>query len=221
MTKLTKLQKEMLHGLILGDLHVRLQPKERTPRLMFEQGNCHKEYLFHLYFSFKEYVKTEPKQNKKGNWHFSTLSKPVFAFFRHQYYTEDGLKVVPKLIHRYLTPISLAYWYMDDGSMKSKDSKGVFLNTQNFSKKEVEQLCSTLKKNFGLISKARPVYESRKKTGEKDFRKRKILYYQLYISGYSYQKLRSLIYDHLQESMKYKFPVDRTKVGKQRFNKHA
>jgi hypothetical protein len=34
------------------------------------------------------------------------------------------------LIRRWLTPKSLAYWYMDDGSFKSKSSKGTILNTQ-------------------------------------------------------------------------------------------
>jgi len=204
---------QIIHGIALGDLHIQTQTKGRSFRLCFEQGANHKEYLFHLYALFKEYVYTPPKQKINGNWVFRTRADPSFKFFGQQYYTQDGTKKVPRLIHRFMTPISLAYWYMDDGSIKSKQSKGVFLNTQNFSYKEVSTLCRILKDKFSLEAKPRAVYESKKKTGVKDFRSRKILYYQLYISGKSFDLLSSLIHDHLLPEMYYKFPTRRRHKG--------
>lgn len=86
---------------------------------------------------------------------------------------------------------------MDDGSLKSKESKGTILNTQGFTKTEVEFLIELLKTKFNLEAKIR---------SQKDG-------YQIYISGHSYELLKSLIYEYLLDSMKYKFPLDRkTKI---------
>lgn len=86
---------------------------------------------------------------------------------------------------------------MDDGSIKSKESKGTILNTQGFTKTEVEFLIELLKIKFNLEAKIR---------SQKDG-------YQIYISGHSYELLKSLIYEYLLDSMKYKFPLDRkTKI---------
>jgi hypothetical protein len=55
---LTDLQKEILIGGLLGDLSLRKIGK--YSRLVVEQKN--KEYLFHLYVIFKDYVRTAPKE---------------------------------------------------------------------------------------------------------------------------------------------------------------
>lgn len=210
--KLNKELREIICGLTLGDLHIQTQTGGRTFRLCFEQGNMHKDYLFHLYELFKAYVSTPPKQNRKGNWYFKTLVSPSFRFYGILFYDKDTKKKkVPKNIYKFLTVKSLAYWYMDDGSIKSKQSKGVYLNTQNFTYNDVLLLCDVLNKKFLLDSKPRPNYERLIKTGPKDYRKRKILYYQIYISGHSHDLLRSLIFDYFITSMYYKFPTKRKK----------
>ena len=71
---------------------------------------------------------------------------------------------------------------MDDGSIKSKQSKGVILNTQGFTETEVLLLCKIRKQKDGN---------------------------QIYISGHSYELLKSLIYSFIIDSMRYKFPKDR------------
>jgi LAGLIDADG DNA endonuclease family len=86
---------------------------------------------------------------------------------------------------------------MDDGSLKSKDSKGVILNTQGFNLTDVELLCSVLLKKFDL--QAAP----RKQTH------RGVVYYQIYISGHSFEHLSKLIYSHIIPEMLYKFPSPR------------
>ncbi len=87
--------------------------------------------------------------------------------------------------------------------MKSKQSKGVILNTHNFSKKEVELLCFVLNETFNLECKPRRQKHLNKKTNTWRF------YYQIYISGYSYETLRELIFSHLLLEMHYKFPPPR------------
>jgi hypothetical protein len=86
---------------------------------------------------------------------------------------------------------------MDDGSIKSKESKGVILNTHSFSLHDVELLCSVLKTNFNLI--ATPLRQTHKG----------FVYYQIYFSGHSFEQLSHLILPHLIPEMLYKFPSPR------------
>jgi LAGLIDADG DNA endonuclease family len=90
---------------------------------------------------------------------------------------------------------------MDDGSLKSKDSKGVILNTHGFSLEDVELLCSVLKEKFDL------------KAGPRKQKHRDVLYYQIYISGHSFENLSKLIYPHIIPEMLYKFPRPRQVRG--------
>jgi hypothetical protein len=87
---------------------------------------------------------------------------------------------------------------MDDGSIKSKQSKGVFFNTQGFTFKEVTLLSNILNDKYKLQTTLR-----KQKQG-----------YQIYVSGYSYERLRSIIYPYLINSMYYKFPVPRKLINK-------
>ena len=89
---------------------------------------------------------------------------------------------------------------MDDGSIKSKQSKGVLLNTQGFSLKDVTFLCKVISKKFGISVWPR----SQKKATQ----------HQIYISGKSYERLRDLITPYFTEDMWYKFPSPRKKKEK-------
>lgn len=201
--KFTSIQKEILFGLLLGDAHLETQNQGLTFRMKLEQSLKHEVYLYHLYSLFKNYVQTLPQKriikykngNQGTNLRFSTIAIIQFRFFGKQFY-KNKKKVVPKLIHRWLTPRGLAYWFMDDGSMKSSQSKGVLLNTQSFSYTEVKTLCTVLTKNFNLSCWPR---KQKKNT------------YQIYISGTSYETLRDLIYEFIIPEMKYKFPLPRKK----------
>jgi hypothetical protein len=54
-------QKEILFGVILGDAHLDSRDNGLTYRLKFSQSAAHKNYLFHLYDIFKDFVTTPPK----------------------------------------------------------------------------------------------------------------------------------------------------------------
>ena len=200
-TKLTlsALQREILVGILLGDAHLESQNNGKTYRLKIEQSLKHRDYVAHLHGHFREWVLTEPRAKEvkrygktSYNVVFATVAHEAFRFFAHQFY--DGRKKkVPALIHRWLTPMALAYWFMDDGSMKSSQSKGVILNTQGFLRAEVERLCEILARKFGLKVSLRSQREG----------------WQLYFSGESYERLGSLIGPHLIPAMTYKWPQAR------------
>ena len=58
------------------------------------------------------------------------------------------IKIIPDNIEQFLTPISLAIWYMNNGS---KLGKGAKIAT-NFTKIELLTLCQILKNKKSLIS---------------------------------------------------------------------
>ena len=153
---LTSQQREILVGILLGDGCLETRNGGRTYRLKVEQSHAHQAYVHHLYELFKEWVLTPPRRrevvsrgHESENWVFQTVSHGAFRFYAQQFYA-DGKKCVPKLIDHWLTPRGLAYWFMDDGSIKSKASKGLIFNTQGFYRQEVERLCRVLQTLFGL-----------------------------------------------------------------------
>lgn len=96
--KLTRLQKEVLFGLLLGDGSLQWNEKKTTCRFRFTQKNY--AYIMHVYKIFEEFVGTPPQLNTKTQvWYFNTLQSPVFRFYRQQFYRPDGTKQVPRLIH--------------------------------------------------------------------------------------------------------------------------
>ena len=193
--KLNDTQRQVLVGVLLGDAHLETQNSGRTYRVKFEYSAKHGEYANHLYGIFKEWILT-PLQLKQDATHddvwFQTVSHSAFRFYAHQFYDEKR-KCVPKLIHRYLTDRSVAYWFMDDGSIKSRESKGVLFNTHGFVRSDVQRLIDVLRTSFALEAK-----ERRQKDG-----------IQIYISGKSYERFREIVDPHIHPSMQYKIPVDR------------
>ena len=57
------------------------------------------------------------------------------------------IKIIPLNIEQYLSPITLALWFMDDGS---KLGKGAKIATNCFTKTELEKLCKILKNKFNI-----------------------------------------------------------------------
>lgn len=196
---LTDPQREALVGILLGDGCLETANGGRTYRLKIEQSAYHKAYVLHLYELFREWVLTPPRQREvvsgehtSENWLFQTVSHGAFRFYAQQFYTNDK-KGVPKLINHWLTPRGLAYWFMDDGSIKSKESKGLILNTQGFYRSDIERLCTVLQTLFGLEAQTR---------NQKDG-------CQVYISGNSYERFVELTSSYIIEEMRYKVPPTR------------
>lgn len=195
---LTPLQREVLIGLLLGDGCLETR-NGRTYRLKIEQSKAHQAYVVHLYHLFEGWVLTPPRLRQvvsRGhasvNVAFQTVSHSALRFYAHQFYRE-GRKQVPKLIHRWLTPRALSYWFMDDGSIKSRESKGVILNTQAFLPADIERLIKCLQTKFELQAAIRKQREG----------------CQIYISGNSFEKFSALIAPYVIPEMQYKLPLPR------------
>ena len=180
--RLSDVQREILVGILLGDACLETQNAGRTYRLKIEQGAAHADYVQHLYEVFREWVLSPPRSKHgqtKGvttiNLAFQTVSHEGLRHFGELFYG-DGRKIVPENIGQILTSRGLAYWFMDDGSMKSSESKGILFNTHAYQSDEITLLIGVLGE-FGLVAK-----ERRQTDGV-----------QIYVSGRSYERFVELV----------------------------
>jgi LAGLIDADG DNA endonuclease family len=187
----------MLVGLMLGDISIQINPAGTAARLKFEWGDVNKEYAYYVYSLLQEYCLEIPRRqvriNAKGNivvtWCFQTVTHPAFIFL-HQLFIVNGIKcILPDILIHEITPVSLAFWFMDDGGSHTS-RYGLQLHTQGFLTHEVESLCTILRNRFDLdcwvkISKGKPT---------------------IVISGHSYDKFFGLVKEYIHVSMRRKFP---------------
>ncbi len=196
--KFTSLQKQVLIGLLLGDGNIQSNGGLNY-FLKFDQKEANHAYVSLVYLIFQQFVGTHPKLRlKKGiphSWWFRTYRLPFLKFYHDQFYGLDAngnsVRIVPKLLHRWITPISLAFWFMDNGS---KQQHGYVLHTQRFLLHQVKDLQQVLGNRFGLEVS---IHSDKKKASQKT-------YYFLYIKTRSIQKFNHLIKPYILPCMQYK-----------------
>lgn len=203
--KLSKQQREILVGLLLGEASLESLNRGHTYQLKIERSEQQREYVYHLYDLFKDWVEIPPQESEviltdsssKKVIGFQTISHAAFRFYAHQFYGEQSKKI-PKLIHRWLTPLNLAYWYMENGTISSSR---VILYTHSIASWEVKRLVQTLATVFGLQ------WKERKQSGG----------YQLYLADESYERFQEIVEPYLlkSKSMLYEIPSKRTPLPKE------
>jgi len=193
---LTQLQKEILIGNLLGDGYLELKDSKYC-RLQLKQAEQKKDYVFWLYNHFTNLVRTAPKQRLDTlQWYFSTRSLPELKEWQQLFYKE-GIKFVPKNITELFTSsVTLAVWYMDDGSMdyREKSHYSFTLSTDSFSINEVELLQNVLLINFNIHS----TIQTPRSRGKK--------YTKLYIGKKSRDLFAKIITPHVLPCFAYKMP---------------
>lgn len=214
----SKLQRDILFGLLLGDLHAEYSADGQKVRFRFEQSVAHRAYMEHLYEIYKDWLPSPRSVDEalvphRGNLVMLTSYSESFKFYADQFYElqdRKRVKRVPLLIHRWLTARNLAYFYMDDGSMHSSQHKAIIFNTQGFTHQDVERLCQILIDNFGLQAKPRRQTSRNETTGEEKIQ------WQVRVSGKSFEQVSDLLVPHLIPEMMYKFPPPRKKPEKRK-----
>lgn len=195
--KLNDEQREILVGTLLGDGHLETQNKGRTFRLKVEHSINQKDYTDWLYEKFKNLTLTSPQvKEQKINgklyqkYWFSTVSNGAVRFYAQQFY-QSGKKVVPKFIAKMVTPLSLAVWFMDDGSLKYKFHRARIINTQCFNELDLKRLQDMLSKKFNINTTLRNQKEGK----------------QIYIPSTDIEKFVSIIKPYIHKSMEYKIKL--------------
>jgi hypothetical protein len=162
LTNLNSKQSEASIGLMLGDASLQTQNGGKSYRLKFEWGEKNKAYLDHVYNLFDDWVLSSPHRkeriNSNGNlvvnWGFQTISHKAFNYLQELFLSNNKKGISKSLVKNYLTPIGLAYWFMDDGGKldynKNSKNKSVVLNTHSFSDLEVEDMANDLSNKFNF-----------------------------------------------------------------------
>jgi len=190
---MTERQKQILDGMLLGDGHLERQRGARFARLKIEHSAAQAAYVRWKFAEWQDWVRTPPRErprrNRLGtvstNIGFSTLSHVEFELCRLRFY-RDRCKVVP--VDLELTPLSMAVWFMDDGSRKSNQCRGLYLNTQSFTSSGVELLRSVIHRDVGVETSVRQQRDG----------------LQIYVPSSSVTAMTAYIWTHTLPGMRYK-----------------
>ena len=183
---LTNVQESILIGSLLGDGTMR---RKINAYLEINHAYSQKILVDWIYTEFKNLVLTPPKWRKgNGNreaYRFFTRSLPVLTPFYDKFFI-NGKKIIPDNLK--LNALSLAVWFMDDGS---KSRSAIYLNTQQFSVEEQKKLIFILKDQFNLDS-----------TLNKDK-----IYFRIRVRSESSKKMVKIINKYILPDFRYKLPL--------------
>ena len=137
--------REITIGKILGDGYI-----NKEGNLTIMQSIKQKDYVFHLYEKYKEYVNKEPKikvnyRNGIQNQCYWFMTQAIFKEYEKLFYVNDLLtnkrrKIIPSNIEELLTARGLAYWIMEDGTY----DYGIVLCTYSLTIEEVRYSLITI-----------------------------------------------------------------------------
>lgn len=183
-------QTDMLIGTLLGDgtlgkrgMEYRLHIKHGKKQLSLVQ---YKRSIFHNITSMP--IRVFHQRVKDKNYEFAefvTLTHPFFSRFYSLFYKEGKKRVPPNIADILQSPLSLAMWFMDDGS---SEYAGAAFHTQCFPYNQVELLRTVLMKQFNLSVSIRE-----NKNG-----------YILYILKKSLEQFHGLIRPYMLKDFSYK-----------------
>lgn len=148
-------------GNILGDGFA--EYRSGSTRLTLHLGLPNREYIgwLHAFYSERGYSSVKPLKFKKqigkqGKIYFSTkirtFSFKSFNWLYELFYKPNGLvyiKCIPSTIEEFLTPLTLAIWFMDDGS---RHNSGVYLHTNSFVIEDIKVLQQALLQRHNLVT---------------------------------------------------------------------
>lgn len=194
--KLSKQQKAILAGIVLGDGYIQATGK-RNARLRLEHGADQKGYLVWKMNQFPRLFQGKPVYLERMHpgsgktysyWRIQSNSNPELGKWRQMFYP-DGKKHIPESLALILNyPQGLAVWYMDDGYYDPRD-KGSFLYLGKVTKHEAEIACETIESNFAIAPR---VYD------------KKLKGFALYFPVAETKKLHKVIEKYIVPSLSYK-----------------
>lgn len=197
---LTVQQRSLIIGSLLGDGS--LYRNGRYPCFRADHGFRQEAYLRWKYRVLENLTTRPPVivgsyHPKTGKlyqrWHFSTTTSPSFEWLFHLFYPK-GRKVVPKEIAQYMTPDTLAVWYMDDGH-KRTDCNALRIHTNAYAVHEVHRLQEIFQRTFGIETRAHHI-------------RRGIAERALYIpSGKNTRRFIEIVRPYVHASMQYKISL--------------
>ena len=147
-------QRDILVGLLLGDGHLETRNNGQTYRLKVEHSDQQADYAQWLFKRFEHFCEQKNvykriRSDGRVSIGFTTAASDAFRFYAQQFYVAKT-KRIPPLIQELLSPISLAIWFMDDGSRKSKKHKTYNIHTLGYTKSDLEFVQIALANKLGI-----------------------------------------------------------------------
>jgi hypothetical protein len=153
---LSSRQQGVLVGTLLGDGC--LAKHGYHHRLHVKHKEAHRALVEFKYEVFRDFVSMDLHafgQKLKGREYpcvqFATRTSPLLSVWHDRFY-RDGRKTIPTDIARYLTPLAVAVWFMDDGAA---DFAEVTFQTHCFDGAGLELLQGALQQNFEVATTCR------------------------------------------------------------------
>lgn len=159
-------------GSILGDGSLKIQKRCLNANLMIRHSETQKDYLLWKAEMLKEIardrsigVQEADGYSKNRKWRFFSKNLPSLTELHQQTYKNNTLRIKRKWLNQ-MTPLSLAVWWCDDGSLISYGGrKGVFC-TDGFDESSVKILAHYLKAVWNIRTIVAPV--GRKRDGKQE-----------------------------------------------------
>lgn len=153
----------IIYGSLLGDGHAEKRKGGSGTRILFQQENNHSDYLYYLHSLLANLgycntnlptIKTRLGKNGKvrqylkfGTWTYDSFNSIFIEWYVPKESGKGYIKIIPKSLEQYLTPLALAIWIMDDGC---KLNKGLKFSTNCFKYDEVLYLTELLYKKYNI-----------------------------------------------------------------------
>ena len=147
----TNRQHQILIGTAIGDASCSLYKgvHRKTSRITIAHSATQKDYFDWLYAELKKLATTEPRYYEKTNsWRFQTVFSPDYVYYFSITHSSKG-RVLPKKLLDQLTLLSLAVFYMDDGSFLY-GSRAAQIAMHRYPLSSVKRFCDYLSKKHNL-----------------------------------------------------------------------
>lgn len=152
-TPFSKKQQEFIVGTMLGDGCIRSSGK--LPRLCLVHSKKYEQYFFWKLSQLDRYFnlwrEQEHPRKKSILLYSETLQHSGLKKFESMFYDENRVKCIPDNLDVYMTPYSLAVWFLDDGTLNSGTNHRI--HTNGFTYKDQLELKHLLKRCFNLNCK--------------------------------------------------------------------
>lgn len=188
----TPRQRELALGSLLGDAYLRRSGNSYS--LSFCHGERQLDYLKWKLGEFENFVTTKRFYRRETQFHknapsysFSTINHPELTAL-HALCYPDGRKRLSRAWLEQLSPLSLAVWYLDDGSLNRRYGT-IVLCTNSFSLEEQLLAADVLSARYGIAPKPEP-----RRNGQ----------YVLRINASQRQRFLELVAPHVPACMGYK-----------------
>ena len=161
--------KEIILGSLLGDMSLKRQKGYRYARLQFRHSEKDKAYFFWKANQLKEIALSKAVSlsgpdgfsKKNGKYRFASKAcEPLDTLYEYTH-KNNKLRIRRRWLNK-MTPLSLAVWWCDDGSLVGEGSRKGVICTDGFDEKSVKLLVKYLRKVWGVKAKASPVTRERK-----------------------------------------------------------